>query len=402
MQRVRISFHSPFQKLGDSQVSLSPRFKLATAAERSSSSEVEFAQLIPGLPNDVAVNCLLRLPVGALPKCGTVCRSWNQLLGKRVKFFSNRNRLGISSRWLYVLAFDRCTRKIQWQVLNLNLLSWHTIPAMPSGNRLSPTGLQCIALPDRGALLACGGTVSGMDCPVDTVMRFDLQSDRWTTIKRMLNARSFFAGGLINGAVYAAGGSNTNLAELNSAEALNLRTGEWRPVASMNASMVAYDSAVLDGKLLITEGWGWPFDFSPRGMSYDPIANTWKSLAPGLREGWTGASVVLDGRLFVICEYENLKMKFYDAESDSWDIVGGPPVPRKIVLPICVDARENQIYIVGRDLHTVIGILNREDQQVIGERKGRTKTTFSVRWRIHNAPDSMRGLTPSAALVLCG
>lgn len=406
MQRVRISSHSPVQKLGDSQLSSSPKFRLATVTRRPAPPEpapsMEPAQLIPGLPDDVALNCLLRLPVGTHPSCSSVCRSWRQLLGNKKRFFSQRKRLGISSPWLFVLAFDRCTGKIQWQVLDLTLLSWHTIAAMPSRDRLSPHGIRCIAVPDEAALLVCGGTVSGMDCPLDTVVRFDLQRDRWTTMSRMHTPRSFFAGGLIGGLVYVAGGSSTNLAELNSAEVLDLGRGEWRPVASMSSSMIAYDSAVLDGKLLVTEGWVWPFVFSPRGQSYDPRADVWEPMAPGLREGWTGASVVVGGHLFVICEHESLRMKVYDMESDSWETVDGSPVPKEIAKPFSVNAGDHKICVVGRDLHAAVGHVRRTDHPGPEEGKERRKASFAVRWQIVDSPESLRGVTPSSALVLYG
>ncbi|XP_078430583.1 galactose oxidase/kelch repeat superfamily protein [Wolffia australiana] len=399
MNRVKISSHSPVQKLGHSQLSSSPKFKLAAVSSQSSEAQsMESSPLIPGLPDDVAISCLLRLPVRSLPNCSSVCRQWRQLLGSRERFFTQRKLRGLSSSWLFVLAFDRCAGKVQWRVLDLSLLSWHTIPAMPHSDRLSPHGLRCLVLPD-GALLACGGAVAGTDRSLDMVLRFDLQKDRWTSMNRLLTSRRFFAAGLIGGAVYAAGGSVADLAELDSAEFLDLCGGEWRPMPSMLSNLVAYDSAVLDEKLMVTEGWTWPFVFSPRGLSYDPKAESWSQLPTGLREGWTGPSVVLGGHLFVICEHENLRMKVYDKESDDWEAVAGSPVPRKISKPFSVGGENHRICVVGRDLHTAIGEVKRSDRELLPERK---KASFSVRWLVHDAPQSLRGSTPSTALLLHG
>uniref|UniRef100_A0A1D1XCU3 F-box/kelch-repeat protein At1g30090 n=1 Tax=Anthurium amnicola TaxID=1678845 RepID=A0A1D1XCU3_9ARAE len=396
MRRVRISSHSPVQKLGDSQLSLSPKFRFAMATNTPPSSEPVLpmgllGELIPGLPDDVALNCLLRLPVESHPSCRSVCRRWHALLGSKERFFSQRKVSGFCSAWLFVLAFNRCTGKIQWHVLDLTLFSWHTIPPMPCRDRVCPHGLRCVAIPQEGSLLVCGGTVTGVDSPLDTVLRFEMQSNRWTPVSRMLTPRSFFAAGLIHGLVYAAGGSSTNLSELSSAEALCPVTGSWQPVASMCTGFSSYDSAVLHGKLFVTEGWVWPFLFSPRGQVYDPRADAWEPMADGLREGWTGSSVVIDGHLFVISEHENLRVKVYDMESDSWDTVDGSPVPPNIRKPYTVSSGDHEIYVVGRSLHIAVGHV-----------RMKKKVNFTIRWQVVDAPETLCDLTPSSTQLLFG
>lgn len=392
-------------------MSLSPKFRFATATKRppvssdypvssQQESPTGLEQLIPGLPDDIALNCLLRLPVETHPSCSYVCRRWRLLFAAKERFFTERKGLGFSSSWLFVLAFNRCTGKIQWQVLDLTLFCWHTIPAMPCRDRVCPHGLRCVAIPQEGALLVCGGALPGVDCPLDTVLRYEMQRDRWTAISRMLTPRSFFAGGLIDGFVYAAGGSSTNLSELNSAEVLDPITGNWQPVASMSTGMASYDSAVLHGKLFVTEGWVWPFLFSPRGQVFDPKTNAWEPMAAGLREGWTGSSVVIDGQLFVVSEHENLRVKVYDMESDSWDTVDGSPVPEKICKPFSVNTSNRKIYVVGRSLHIAIGHVRKVGYSDLGD--GKNKVNFSVRWRVVDAPPSLCDLTPSSTQVLFG
>ncbi|MQL71223.1 hypothetical protein Taro_003522, partial [Colocasia esculenta] len=411
MRRVRVSSHSPVHRLGDSQLASSPRFRFAVATKRpplSSDDPVPpeqeppagVDQLIPGLPDDIALNCLLRLPVASLPCCSFVCRRWRLLLANKERFFSERRGLGLSSSWLFVLAFDRCTEKIQWRVLDLTLFCWHTIPAMPCRDRVCPHGLRSVAIPEEGALLVCGGSLPGVDCPLDTVLRYEMQRDLWTAMSRMHTPRSFFAGGLIDGLVYAAGGNSTNLSELSSAEALDPVTGNWQPVAGMSTSMAAYDSAVLHGKFFVTEGWVWPFLFSPRGEVYDPKADAWEPMAAGLREGWTGSSVVIDGHLLVVSEHENMRVKVYDTKSDSWNTVDGSPVPEKICRPFSVNTSDGKIYVVGRSLHIAIGYVRKTGCGNFEE--GKKKASFSVQWRVVDAPETLCHLTPSSTEVLFG
>src|SRR5690606_18408721 len=121
----------------------------------------------------------------------------------------------------------------------------------------------------------------------------DMVRNHWTVSNKMITARSFFGSGVIDGMIYAAGGNSADMLELDTAEVLNPLDGKWRFISNMVTQMASYDAAVLNGKLLVTEGWLWPFFVSPRGQVYDPRTDQWETMAMGLREGWTGTSVVI-------------------------------------------------------------------------------------------------------------
>ncbi|KAF9595139.1 hypothetical protein IFM89_037239 [Coptis chinensis] len=139
MQLVRFSCHqAPVQKLGDSKMTLSPKFRVASIQSSSIlqlSIECQLiaggGPLIPGLPDDVALDCLLRLPVESHPSCRVVCKRWHLLLGTKERFFSRRKELGYQDPWLFICTYQKCTSKIQWQVYfhtpgrNPLCLLWH-------------------------------------------------------------------------------------------------------------------------------------------------------------------------------------------------------------------------------------------------------------------------------------
>lgn len=407
MQRVRVSSHqAPVHKLGDSQMTLSPKFRLA--AMRSSalldhpSLELELSlkgePLIPGLPDDVALNCLLRVPVDNHAGCRGVCKRWYSLFGSKERFFSCRKELSFHDPWLFVFAFHKCTGKIQWHVLDLNHFSWHTIPSMPCKDKVCPRGFRCVSMPNEGVVYVCGGVVSDVDCPLNLVLKYEVRKNRWTAMKKMITARSFFASGVIDGMIYVAGGNSTDLFELNSAEVLDPCKGSWEPIASMGTNMASYDTAVLNGKLLVTEGWFWPFYVVPRGQIYDPKTDNWESMAAGLREGWTGSSVVVYGHLFVVSEHERTKLKVYDAVNDSWETVQGPPLPEQICKPFSVNACDSRIFVVGRNLHVAVGHIFHHHN--ITTNITEKKSCFCVQWKVIDAPHTLTDLTPSSAQVL--
>lgn len=380
-------------------MTLSPKFRLA--AKQSDlldpSFELEMWRkgepLIPGLPDDVALNCLLRIPVDNHMNSRVVCKRWYSLFATKDRFFSRRKELGFHDPWLFVFAFHKTSGKIQWKVFDLKNSSWHTIPAMPCKEKVCPHGFRCICFPHDGVLYVCGGVASDVDCPLNLVVKYEVWRNRWTVMKKMITARSFFASGVINGMIYVAGGNSTHLFELDSTEVLDPNKGIWCPVANMGTNMALYDSAVLDGKLLVTEGWFWPFYVVPRGQIYDPQTDNWENMASGLREGWTGSSVVLYGRLFVVSEHERTKLKVYDPETDSWDIVEGLPLPEQICKPFSVDCCDNLIVVVGRNLHVALG-------HIKSLHPSSKRCSFAVYWQVVNAPDSLSDFTPSSAQVL--
>lgn len=407
MQHVRVSSHqAAVHKLGDSQMTLSPKFRLAGLQSSSLlQSSMEFEALatageplIPGLPDDIAVDCLLRLPVDSHASCRVVCKRWHLLLGTKERFFTRRKELGYQDPWLFIFTYQKCTGKIQWQVLDLVNLSWHNIPPMPCKERICAQGFRCVAIPREGVLFVCGGTVSDMDQPLNLVLKYEIHRNRWSVMNKMSTARSFFAGGIIDGLVYVAGGNSSELYELESAEVLDLVKGNWRPVASMTANMASYDAAVLDGKLLVTEGWLWPFLFSPRGQIYDPKLNRWENMSANLREGWTGLSVVIEGQLFVVSEHERMKLKVYDVKTDLWDPVAGSPVPGQIHKPFSVSASDCRIYVIGSNLHVAIGHLRKQSLKCTAGKRW----YFLVEWDIVSAPAAFSGWSPSNSQVLFG
>ncbi|CAH8328710.1 unnamed protein product [Eruca vesicaria subsp. sativa] len=101
MQRVRVSSErAAVHKLGDSQMTLSPKFRVAASVQSplfDPSSEQELSlngePLIPGLPDDVALSCLLRVPVESHVSSRSVCKRWHLLFCAKETFFARRKEL---------------------------------------------------------------------------------------------------------------------------------------------------------------------------------------------------------------------------------------------------------------------------------------------------------------------
>ncbi|KAI5085024.1 hypothetical protein GOP47_0001193 [Adiantum capillus-veneris] len=347
--------------------------------------------LIPGLPDDLALECLLRVPYASQAVARAVCHRWKSFLCSDEYILARRNS-GFAQPWLLVLAFHRVSGKIQWQAWDAAHRSWHIMAPMPCKERICPPGFGCVANLEEGALFVCGGMSSDMDCPMDAVLKYDLFRNQWTTMGSMSTPRSFFASGVIDGKIYAAGGNSTASHELSSAEVYDPVGDQWHPIASMGTNMARYDSAILSGKLYVTEGWSWPFLSSPRGQIYDPKADKWEDMTSGMREGWTGLSVVLNNHLYIISEHDSTKLKVFDKEGDIWKHVGGAPMPSHMALPFSVNTVGGKLVVVARSLHMAIGTIT------VSEEEG--KPLSLVEWQPVPAPDAFSDFIPSHSVVL--
>ncbi|KAE8700291.1 F-box protein AFR [Hibiscus syriacus] len=321
--------------------------------------------LIPGLPDEIAELCLLHLPYPYQSLARSVCCSWNRIITDP-GFFVCKRSLSLSLPYLFIFAFHKSTARIQWQALDPRSNRWFVLPSMPCPKAVCPPGFTCASNTRQGQLYVLGASP-------------------------MVTPRSFFAAGNVNGKIIAVGGSGGEYNDSNTCvESYDPQTDTWEQVSKMRVRLARYDSAVVGGKMYVTEGWTWPFLFSPRGGVYDPESDTWQEMKDGMKEGWSGVSVVVCDRLFVISEYGDCPMKVYVPDRDKWLYVGGDKFPRETIQrPFAVSAVEGKIYVVSSGLNVAIGSASEGPN---GE--------FIAKWDVVAAPEAFRDLSPSSCQVL--
>lgn len=141
--------------------------------------------------------------------------------------------------------------------------------------------------------------------------------------------------------------------------------------------------------MLVTEGWTWPFTFSPRGGVYDTDREIWEEMSFELREGWTGISTVVGKTLFVMSEYSEGRVKVYDPTVSSWAPVRGGGIPAEVRKPYAVaGAEEGRIYVVGRGMNVGVG--------TVVEERGR----WRIEWEVVKGPKAFVDLAPCSSQVL--
>ena len=139
-----------------------------------------------------------------------------------------------------------------------------------------------------GKIYAIGG--SGFDLTSNnhwqlaTVEVYDPTTDAWAKAKSMNHTRYDAALSVVNGEIYAMGGTGWPLIEdqsnsyLSSVEVFNPETNRWQERTEMIAPKAGHAASVTDGKIYVTGGYLWK-DKEFKHLStieiYDPTTDRW-------------------------------------------------------------------------------------------------------------------------------
>ncbi|KAM0890129.1 hypothetical protein ACQ4PT_027257 [Festuca glaucescens] len=364
--------------------------------------EDEVMELIPGLPEEVAEKCLLHLPFLYHRLFRTVSSNWNRFLtadtpGAKPTRSTPPPTVSLSLPFLFAFAFDPVSRRLQCQALDPFSRRWLLLPPVPCGGAAAGS-FAVVALPARGEIYVIGGVEEeeGGDGPkaVRSVAVYSAATNGWGQAAGMRTARGYMAAGEVGGRVVVAG-------EDGDAEVLDPKSGRWSPAAVRAGAAVArYDSAACGGRLYVTEGWAWPFERAPRGAVYEAATDSWAEMSRGMREGWTGSCAVSAGRMYIVAEYGEWRLKRYDCARDEWRMVGGGGVPAEVRRPHAVAGEmgevgggRRRIYVVGAGLDVAVGTVS----AVHG---GGAEEEERVEWEVVKGPAEFVGLAPCNAQVL--
>ncbi|KAJ0090624.1 hypothetical protein Patl1_12680 [Pistacia atlantica] len=363
----------------------------SSSSKRETDEDKKNSQpLIPGLPEEIAELCLTYLPYPYIALVRSVSASWNKAIISPA-FSLYRKSLSLYLPHLFVFAVHKSTAKIQWQAMDLRSGRWFVLPPMPCPKAVCPKSFACTSIPRQGKIFVLGGMLSDTETPMRSTLIYRTLTNQWSLVSPMLTARSFCASGNINGKIVAVGRSGSNIGEsITAAECYDPENDTWTELAKLRMGLARYDSAVVGHKMYVTEGWTWPFRSSPKGGVYDSQRDTWQMMSDKMREGWTGISVVLDGRLFVISEHGDCPMKLYMPESDTWQYVGGDKLPRGVMQrPFAVSGVEGRIFVVSSGLNVAIG-------RIYDEADGKC----CAEWEVVCAPKAFKEFDPFSCQVL--
>jgi len=205
--------------------------------------------------------------------------------------------------------------------------SWMTLEPMPTAR----SGLG-VAVVD-GKIYAIGGTNGSL---LGTNEMYDPVTDTWTTKTPMPTPRSGFAITVYQNKIYVIGGMVALLGNTGVNEVYDPLTDTWETKTSMPEQRHGFCTNVVNDKIYLISGYFTPlppYHNSDKNYVYDPANDSWTTKAP-IPTGVGGyASAVVDNKICVIGGRNipsntiyNLT-QIYDPETDTWSYGASIPVP---------------------------------------------------------------------------
>ncbi|KAL6996517.1 hypothetical protein U1Q18_006649 [Sarracenia purpurea var. burkii] len=208
-------------------------------------------ELIPGLPNDVAVECLIRLPLEQLPVAASVCRGWKTEID-RPEFRRCRKAaglaslVGVGSDLVVMGGYDPATCRVSNSVSIYNFVSlkWRRGTAMPGRGRLF---FGCAQGFDRTVYVA-GGCDDNKNV-LRSAMMYDVAKDEWIQLPDMTKERDGCKAVFHRGKILVVGGYSTEMQGRfqRDAEALDVTTRQWNHVQDDFLETATYLTTCVDG-----------------------------------------------------------------------------------------------------------------------------------------------------------
>ncbi|MED6159148.1 hypothetical protein PIB30_039658 [Stylosanthes scabra] len=311
-------------------------------------AEVTSSPLIAGLPDDISLFCLARVPRKhhSILKC--VSKRWRDLICSQ-EWYRYRQKHKLDETWIYALCRDELDQ-ICCYVLdpNSSRRSWKLIPGLPP-RTLKRKGMGFEALGNKLFLLGgCGWSEDA----TDEVYSYDASTKSWVEAPSLSTARCYFACEVLDEKLYAIGGIGSNSSDPHSWDTFDPLTNTWISHRDSNIVPEIEDSVVMDGKIYIRCGKS-PVTHRVYAVVYDPSNGTWQHADADLVSGWRGPAVVVDGVLYVLDQSSGTRLMMWHKERHEWLPVGklSPLLTRP---PCRLVAVGKSIFIVGKGLSTVV------------------------------------------------
>nr|CAD1840858.1 unnamed protein product [Ananas comosus var. bracteatus] len=306
--------------------------------------ESSHVPLIPGLPDDIALLCLARVPRRYHHALRCVSRRWRVLLCSE-EWRLCRQKNNWEETWVYAVCRDK-NKGVQIYVLDPDRASrcWRVIQVIETP-WMKREGASFETLGKK--LYLFGGCGGGKNA-VDDVYCYDASANRWETVARMPTARCYSVSTSVNDKLYVMGGLGSDGAAPNSLDVFDSDSNTWSSHESSMLTRNVIKIIPVDEKLYTVHNEtqnGYPF----AGV-YDPLSRSWHAEENGIAVCFYGPTVVIDRTVYMLDQYLGLMVW---QEETSWDPLGR--LSYLLTRPPCqLVTIGRSIFAIGRGLSTVI------------------------------------------------
>lgn len=273
--------------------------------------------LLPGLVDDVGLNCLARASRSDYASLACVNRKFNKLI-KSGDLYGLRKQLGFVEHWVYLVCDPR-----GWEVYDMVRRKWITLPRMPCD--------QCFNHADKESL-AVGSQllVFGRELLELVIWKYSLIHHSWFKCEGMNRPRCLFASGSLRSIAIVAGGIDKNGNFLMSAELYDSGTGKWEMLSNMHTPRRLCSGFFMDGKFFVIGGMSSPTVSLTCGEEYDLETRKWRKIENMYPHANRAAHApplvaVVKNQLYAVEHLTNM-VKKYDKVNNTWHVLGRLPV----------------------------------------------------------------------------
>ncbi|XP_009349543.2 F-box/kelch-repeat protein At5g60570-like [Pyrus x bretschneideri] len=273
--------------------------------------------LVPGLVDDVALNCLAWASRWDYASLSCINTRFNKLI-KSGYLYGLREQLGILEHWVYLVCDLR-----GWEAFDPMGNKWMTLPKMPCDECFNHADKESLAM---GSQLL----VFGRELLDFAIWKYSAIHRSWIKCQGMNQPRCLFGSGSLGSIAIVAGGSDRNGNVLKSAEIYDSVSGRWEMLPNMHTPRRLCTGFFWDGKFYVMGGMSSPTDSLTCGEEYDLDMRKWRKIEgmyPSVNRAAQAPPLcaVVDNQLYAV-EYVTNMVKKYDKGKNTWDVLGRLPV----------------------------------------------------------------------------
>ncbi|XP_054814522.1 F-box/kelch-repeat protein At5g60570-like [Prosopis cineraria] len=275
--------------------------------------------LLPGLIDDVALNCLAWVSRSDYASLSCINKRYNKLI-KSGYLYGLRKQLGIEEKehWVYLVCDPR-----GWEAFNNAKKKWMALPKMPCD--------ECFNHADKESLAVdCELLVFGRELLDFSIWKYNLIFQSWVKCQGMNQPRCLFGSGSLGSIAIVAGGSDKNGNVLKSAELYDSASGVWELLPNMHTPRRLCSGFFMDGKFYVVGGMSSPAVSLTCGEEYDLETRSWRKIEgmyPYVNRAAQAPPLVavVDDQLYAVEHVTNM-VKKYDKDKNTWNDLGRLPV----------------------------------------------------------------------------
>lgn len=318
--------------------------------EGTSQMKLIVSPLICGLPDDIALYCLARVPRKYHMILKGVSKRWRNLVCSE-EWVSYRQKNNLSESWIYALCRDRF-QQVCCYVLDPKAPRkyWKLLEGLPLPPRsLKRKGMAFEALGKKLYLL---GGCGWFEDPTDEVYCYDASLNSWSEATPLSTSRCYFTSQALNGKMYAIGGLGARSTDAHTFDTYDPQTNTWTTHLDLKIVPDIGDSIVFDGKLYIRPSTS-ALSSPGYAVVHEPSSGVWQLADADMASGWSGPGVTVDGTFYVLDQTSGTRLMMWRKDSREWLAVGrlSPLLTRP---PCQLVSIETNIFVIGRGLSTVV------------------------------------------------